>query len=73
MEQLEYLVVIEQGARIFGAFVPDLPGCVAVGKSREEVEISIQEAIEAHIKERRAEDKRVPRPRSIPLQVTVNA
>jgi hypothetical protein len=35
---MQYLVVIERGPSSYGAYVPDLPGCVAVGESREEVE-----------------------------------
>jgi predicted RNase H-like HicB family nuclease len=34
---MKYLVVIEKGARSYGAYVPDLPGCVAVAKTRPEV------------------------------------
>jgi predicted RNase H-like HicB family nuclease len=34
---MEYLVVIEKGPKSYGAYVPDLPGCVAVGESRREV------------------------------------
>jgi predicted RNase H-like HicB family nuclease len=33
---MRYLVVIEEGATSFGAYVPDLPGCVAAGKTRVE-------------------------------------
>ena len=46
---MHYLVVVEQGPTSFGAYVPDLPGCVAVGQSREEVTALIHEAIEFHI------------------------
>ncbi|MBI5278939.1 MAG: type II toxin-antitoxin system HicB family antitoxin [Burkholderiales bacterium] len=46
---MQYLVVIEQGPTSFGAYVPDLPGCVAVGETREEVTQLIHEAIEFHI------------------------
>ncbi len=45
----EYLVVIEQDGLAWGAHVPDLPGCVAVGASREEVEHLIAEAIPLHL------------------------
>ena len=48
---MQYLVVIEEGPNSFGAYVPDLPGCIAVGESREEVTKLIQEAIELHIKD----------------------
>lgn len=44
-----YLVVIEEGETSYGAYVPDLPGCVAVGDTREEVERSIGEAILIHL------------------------
>lgn len=46
---MEYLVVIERGPSSFGAYVPDLPGCVAVGETRQEVEALIREAIEFHL------------------------
>ena len=43
---MQYLVVIEKGSSSFGAYVPDLPGCVAVGGTRAEVTKLIHEAIE---------------------------
>ncbi len=42
------MVVIEEGETSFGAYVPDLPGCGAVGKTEAEVKQLIQEAIEFH-------------------------
>ena len=47
---MRYLVVVERGPASFGAYVPDLPGCIAVGETREELLASIQEAIEFHRK-----------------------
>ncbi len=44
-----FLVIIEQGENSYGAYSPDLPGCVAVGMTREEVERNMREAIEMHI------------------------
>jgi len=49
MKSMKYMVVIEKGDASFGAHVPDLPGCVGVGKSRKEVLGLIKEAIELHI------------------------
>ena len=49
MNGMKYAVVIEQGASSFGVHVPDLPGCIAVGKTREEVLCLIQEAIQLHL------------------------
>lgn len=46
---MKYTVVVEQGDTSFGAFVPDLPGCIAAGESKEEVLHLIKEAIEFHI------------------------
>jgi len=42
---VQYLVVIEKGATCYGAYVPDLPGCVAIGKTEREVLRHIEEAI----------------------------
>lgn len=42
-------IIIEQGAENYSAYVPDLPGCVATGRSIEEIKINIQEAIRLHL------------------------
>ena len=49
-----YMVVIERGESSWGAHVPDLPGCIAVGETRDEVVHLIREAISLHIEELRA-------------------
>ncbi len=54
---MRYAVVLEEGKSGFGAFVPDVPGCIAVGKTREEVLALIREAIEFHIEGLREEEK----------------
>jgi predicted RNase H-like HicB family nuclease len=46
---LRFLVVIEKANENYSAYCPDLPGCVATGKTREETEENIHEAIEIHI------------------------
>jgi len=46
---MQYLVVVEEGSSSYGAFVPDLPGCIAVGETEIEVIALIQEAIEFHL------------------------
>ncbi len=46
---MEYLVVLEKGKSSYGAYVPDLPGCVAVGETRREVLKLIREGVELHI------------------------
>ncbi len=45
-----FLVIIEQGSQNYGAYSPDLPGCVAVGDTVEEVEKNMHEAIKMHIR-----------------------
>ena len=45
---MKYAVIIEKGPESYGAYAPDLPGCVAVGESRKEAVKLIQEAIEFH-------------------------
>jgi len=61
---MRYAVILEKGLESYGAYVPDLPGCVAAGKTREEVMKLIQEAIEFHIEGLRKEGQRVPEPSS---------
>ena len=46
---MRFTVVVEEGESSFGAFVPDLPGCVAVGETREETLRLIKGAIELHL------------------------
>ncbi len=58
----EYVVVIEQEGDAWGAYVPDLPGCVAAGRSRDEVEELIAEAISLHIQSLREHGEPVPPP-----------
>ena len=58
----EYAVVYEQGPTSWGAYVPDLPGCFAVGKTKEQVEERIKSAIEFHIRGLLADGEIVPEP-----------
>ena len=60
---MRYMVVIERGDTSWGAHVPDLPGCVAVGETRVEVLRLIREAIELHIDGLRQNGLPVPAPR----------
>lgn len=61
---MQYLVVIEKGPTSFGAYVPDLPGCVAVGETRAEVTQLIHEAIEFHVEGLIEDGLPVPQPAS---------
>ncbi len=61
---MRYLVVVEKGPQSFGAYVPDLPGCIAAGESREEVLTLIREAIEFHLEGLREDGNPIPPPSS---------
>jgi predicted RNase H-like HicB family nuclease len=61
---MTYTVIYEKGPTSWGAYVPDLPGVISVGDSREEVESLIQEAIEFHVEGMRQEGLTVPLPSS---------
>ena len=61
---MRYLVVVERGSKSFGAYVPDLPGCIAAGASREEVLALIREAIEFHLEGLKEEGQSIPDPSS---------
>jgi predicted RNase H-like HicB family nuclease len=68
---MEYLVIVEQGDTSFGAYVPDLPGCVAVGETRDETMDLIREAIEMHIESLRENGEPVPAPHSFVEKIAV--
>jgi predicted RNase H-like HicB family nuclease len=70
---MEYLVVVEKGKSSFGAYVPDLPGCVAVGDTRREVMKLIREGITLHIEALRESGQPVPAPSSKSETVKVRA
>lgn len=69
----KYLVIIEQGPESFGAYVPDLPGCVAAGKTREEVKQLIREAVTFHLEDMRRTGQPIPQPTSVPEYVEPDA
>ncbi|HEV2704356.1 MAG TPA: type II toxin-antitoxin system HicB family antitoxin [Pyrinomonadaceae bacterium] len=66
-------MIIEEGESSFGAHVPDLPGCVAVAETREEVLELIQEAIEFHLRGMREDGLPIPEPSSYVEYVEVAA
>ena len=61
---MEYVVILEKGKGSFGAYVPDLPGCVAVGKTKVEALKLIREAIEFHLDGMRQDGLPIPEPSS---------
>ena len=61
---MEYVVILERGETSFGAYVPDLPGCVAVAETKEEALRLIREAIEFHLHGMREDGLPIPEPSS---------
>ena len=59
---MKYAVVVERSSSGFAAYVPDLPGCVAAGGTRAEVERLIRGAIQLHLEGMRKDGVPIPRP-----------
>ena len=70
---MQYTVVIEKGESSYSAFVPDLPGCIAAGESKEQTLSLIKEAIAFHIEGLKEEGEMVPTPQCEFARVDVNA
>jgi predicted RNase H-like HicB family nuclease len=61
---MRYAVVIEKGERNYSAYVPDLPSCVSLGDTQEDVKAEIREAIEFHLEGMREDGFPIPKPSS---------
>ena len=70
---MKYTVIVEKGESSYGAFVPDLPGCISVGENRDQTLRSIEEAVAFHVEGLRAEGLPVPPPQCDIVQVEVDA
>ncbi len=68
---VRYLIIIEKAQGNYSAFSPDLPGCVATGKSREMAEKNMKKAIEMHIRGLRRDNQPLPEPRSFAEYVNI--
>jgi predicted RNase H-like HicB family nuclease len=69
----KYLVVIEPTHTGFSAYSSDLPGCISTGRTREEVEQNMREAIVFHVDWLREEGQAVPEPGSYPAYIELSA
>jgi len=69
----KYLIVIEPTKTGFSAYSPDLPGCVSTGRTREEVEQNMREAISFHLDGLREEGQKVPEPQTYSSYVELPA
>jgi predicted RNase H-like HicB family nuclease len=70
---MQYLVILEKGPTSYGAHVPDLPGCIAVGDTKEEVLTLIREAIQFHLDDMKQDGEPIPPPSSTSELVEVEA
>ncbi len=69
----KYLILIDQTETGYSAYSPDLDGCVSTGRTREEVERNMREAIEFHLHGLRLEGLETPAPHSYSTYVEVSA
>ena len=66
-----YAIVIEQGQNNLSAYAPDLPGCITTGRTVEEIERNIREAIELHLDCMREDGEPIPEPTSVAKEIEV--
>jgi predicted RNase H-like HicB family nuclease len=69
---MKYTVIYEKSATGYGAYVPDLPGCVATGKTKAQVKRLMREAIELHIESLKQHGEPVPEPTTVANFITVS-
>ena len=67
----KYAVIFEQAETNWAAYVPDLPGCVSTGKTLEETERNVREAISGHLQTLREFGEPVPEPTSVAKEIEV--
>jgi len=62
---MRYAMIIEQGERNYSAYLPDMPGCIATGKTIDELKQRMSEAIELHLRGMREDGLPIPDPTSL--------
>ncbi len=70
---MQYLVVIEKSKNNYSAYVPDLPGCVATGATKQDAEKNITAAIAFHLDGMREDGDSIPRPSSDSVYIEASA
>ncbi|KOR31643.1 hypothetical protein TI05_12305 [Achromatium sp. WMS3] len=70
---MHYMVVIEKGPNSFGAYVPDLPGCIAAAETEEEIIELIQESIEFHLEGIKEQGIHLPQANSYSKLIEIRA
>jgi predicted RNase H-like HicB family nuclease len=59
---MQYAMIVEKGEKNYSAYFPDLPGCVATGKTLEELKQAMREALELHLRGMREDGLPIPEP-----------
>ncbi len=70
--RVKYAVLFEKADNNWAAYVPDLPGCMTTGKTLDETEINIREAIEGHLRTLRDFGDPIPQPTSVAKEVEIS-
>jgi predicted RNase H-like HicB family nuclease len=70
---MRVLIIVERTATGFSSYAPDLPGCIATGPTREDIERQMKEAVEFHLEGLRAQGASVPASNSYAFEVEVAA
>ncbi len=68
---VKYAVIFEQAERNWAAYVPDLPGCITTGRTLEETERNIREAIEGHLKTLSEFGDPIPQPATVAREIEI--
>ena len=69
---VRYAVIFEKAQNNWAAYVPDLPGCITTGKTLQETERNIRQAIEGHLQTMREFGEPIPEPTSLVKEVEVS-
>ena len=72
-DRMRYTIVVERAPKNYAAYVPDLPGCIATGATREDAVREIRQAIRHHIESLREHGEPVPEPQCTATVVDVAA
>lgn len=70
--KVKYAVLFEQAESNWAAYVPDLPGCITTGKTLQQTEVDIREAIEGHLKTLREFGDPIPQPTSVAKEIEIS-
>ena len=66
---MHYVIVVEETETGYSAYVPDLPGCISVGSSKEEIEKNIQEAVLFHLEGMKEDGVEIPKPKRAGMSI----